>query len=177
MTSATEVQWLIKYKHKETNNRNVKKKKSQRVLHSTCSLFQTGETVHLFPALSLTSLTLRHKLGHHVNPRFNNIVAKQFDKPCPSHKYLSRTENLKINTDVIHLLSTVIQAPMQKIHKAVGELLGNANTVEEVTQHELLKKMAQSSALFCKEPTSILTPHLLLTLCSTMCLLAFGQTV
>lgn len=65
----------------------------------------------------------------------------------------------------------------KKYIKAVGELLGNSNTVEEVTEHRLLKKMAQSSALFCREPTSILTPHLLLTLCSTMCLLAFGQTV
>lgn len=112
-----------------------------------------------------------------MHPHFNNFVAKQFYKPYPSYKYLSRTENLKTNKDIIHLLSTVNQAPMQKTHKAVGELLGNSNTVEEVTEHGLLKKMAQSSALFCKEPTSILTPHLLLTLCSTMCLLAFGQTV
>lgn len=112
-----------------------------------------------------------------MNPHFNNFVAKQLDKPYPLHKYLPQTENPKINTDIIHLLSTVRQAPMQKIHKAAGDLLGNSNRVEEVTEHGLLKKMAQSSALFCKEPTSILTPHLLLTLCFTMRLLAFGQAV
>lgn len=49
-----------------------------------------------------------------MNPHFNNFVAKQFDKPYPSHKYLPRSENPKINTDIIHLLSTVSQAPMQK---------------------------------------------------------------
>lgn len=111
MTSATEVWWIIKYKHKETNSWNVKSLKESFAASAVC--FTLGKS-HLFPALSLTSLARRRKLGHHMNPHFNNFVAKQFNKPYPSHKYLSRTDNLKINTGIIHLLSIVIQTPMLK---------------------------------------------------------------
>lgn len=43
MTSATEVQWIIKYKHKETNNWNVKKKslKESFTAHAVC--FKLGK--------------------------------------------------------------------------------------------------------------------------------------
>lgn len=144
------------------------KKKSQRALHSKCSLFQIGETVHLFPALSLTSLTHRHKLGHHVNPHFNNTVAKQFDKPNPLHKYLSRTENLKTTTDIIHLLSTVIQAPMQKIHKAVGELLGNANMVEKSHNMSCWRKWHKAQP--CSAKSQLQSSHLISSsLCVPLC--------
>lgn len=43
------------------------------------------------------------------------------------------------------IVSSLSQAPMQELHKTVGELLGNVNMMEEVTQYGLPKKMAQSS--------------------------------
>lgn len=168
--------WQVLQKFSGSLNTNIEKLTTEMLKKSsesfTASLFQTGETVHLFPAFSLTSLMLKTQVKTLHKFYFNNSI-----NPIHHTSNYQELKNLKTNTDIIHLLSTVSQAPVKKIHKAVGELLGNSDRVEEVTEHGLLKKMAQSSALFCKEPTSILTPHLLLTLCSTMCLLAFGQAV
>lgn len=43
------------------------------------------------------------------------------------------------------IVNSLSQAPMQELRKTVGELIGNVNMMEEVTQYGLPKKMAQSS--------------------------------